>query len=74
MLAWPTGATNAVIGDPITVAVAGAPSARRWKTRVVAGFGVAPKLFGDAISEFFNVHSQTSQCCPIVRRFTSTPT
>jgi hypothetical protein len=38
MLAWPTGATNAVIGDPITVAVAGAPSARRWKTRVVAGF------------------------------------
>ena len=38
MLAWPTRATNAVIGDPITVAVAGAPSARRLTTRVVAGF------------------------------------
>jgi hypothetical protein len=28
MVAWPAGATNAVIGDPITVTVAGAPSAR----------------------------------------------
>jgi hypothetical protein len=72
MLARPTGATIAVIGDPITIAVAGAPSARPWKTRVVARFALPPKLFADAISEFFNLHSQTSQCCPIVRRFTST--